>query len=96
MRRGRRNGNRNALHANAKALQALLHSWASKVKGLKMKFYIPMAMIAAFGLMAFSCEGKSPVVHMCKTYEDQAACWNDEACEWKAEAFPNSGRCKAK
>lgn len=50
-----------------------------------------VAMLAGCGP-----QGKAPTVHMCKLWADEAACWDDERCEWHKGAFPNSGQCKAK
>lgn len=60
------------------------------------------AVLGAFALMGFmgGCEGKAPVVHMCKTYTDAAACAADDACQWMGEANPGEegavAKCKAK
>ena len=65
--------------------------------------YIPIGIIVAFGLMAFSCEkGSAPPsddTAWCKThYSDQAACEADAKCVWKpadpAKSKPE--RCGAK
>ena len=58
------------------------------------KFSLALFTIMAFGLMAFSCEGKAPIVHICKSYVDQSTCVADQTCKWKEEADGN--KCKAR
>ena len=58
------------------------------------KYTIGLLPILAFGLMGTmgGCEGKAPVVHMCKTYADVDTCKADTTCKWNDE----SGFCKAR
>lgn len=67
-----------------------------------MRAVLALIVLGVFGLMGFmgGCEGKAPVVHMCKTYTDEPACVADEGCYWQGDPNPGEegavAKCKAK
>ena len=64
-----------------------------------MREIVPIVIAAAFSLALAGCmpeEAKSPEVHMCKSYNDEASCLADSLCKWKAESPDKPAKCKAK
>ena len=57
---------------------------------------VVICAVVALGLGGCWSEGKAPVVHACKAYDNEAACVADTLCQWKAASADKLARCKAK